>query len=125
MVEKTLAAASVVARGNVSCGSAELMVNGCSGSSLFQEPNERKPVSCVRFANLVNPPMLTVCAELDGHSDIRPRPGALVESSARSGLSHTSGSSRLSNHDPLYAMLTIERVFVHSAPSVKSFARES
>ena len=34
---------------------------------------------------------------------MRPRPGALVESSSRSGLSHTSVSSRLSNHEPLYA----------------------
>ena len=59
------------------------MVNGWSGSSLLQTPYERKPVSCVRRASLVKPPTLTVCAELDGHSDMRPRPGrstAVVES---------------------------------------------
>ena len=47
------ASASVVARGSASCGSAELMVNGCSGSSLFQKPYETNPVSCVRRANFV------------------------------------------------------------------------
>ena len=69
--------------------------------------------------------MLTVCDEFEGQSDVRPRPGALVESSSRSGLSQISGVSRLSNHEPVYATLSMLRVFVHSAPRVKSFARES
>src|SRR5690349_12476302 len=100
-VEKTLACASAVVRGSGSCGRAELIVNGCSVSSLFHDPNERKPVSWVRCANFLNPPTLTVCAEFDGHNAVRPRPGALVESSRRRGLSQIRGVSRLSNHDPV------------------------
>src|SRR4029453_7532577 len=66
-----------------------------------------------------------VCAEFVGHSAIRPRPGALVESVSWSGLSHTSVSSRLLNHEPLYATRSMFLLFVHSVPIVKSFVRES
>ena len=66
-----------------------------------------------------------VCAEFDGQSAMRPRPGALVESSRRSGLSQTSVSSRLLNHEPSYATRTMPRLFIHSAPTLKSFVRES
>src|SRR5262245_27046035 len=66
-----------------------------------------------------------VCAEFDGHSDVRPRPGAVVESSSRSGLSQTSVGSRLSNHEPLYATRNMFRPLVHSVPTVTSLVRES
>src|SRR4029453_3552887 len=66
-----------------------------------------------------------VCAEFVGHSAIRPRPGALVESVSWSGLSHTSVSSRLLNHEPLYATRSMFLLFVHSEPIVKGFVRES
>src|SRR5215471_7037128 len=56
---------------------------------------------------------------------MRPRPGALVESVSWSGLSHTSVSSRLLNHEPLYATRSMSRLFVHSVPMVKSFVLES
>src|SRR5262245_17679925 len=101
------------------------MVNGCSGSSLLQTPYETNPVTCVRRASLAYPEALSGCAEFDGQRDIRPRPGALVESSSRSGLSHTSVSSWLSNQEPLYATRSMLRPFVHSVPTVKSFACDS
>ena len=82
-------------------------------------------MTCVRRANFTYAAALIVCAELDGQSAMRPRPGALVESSRRSGLSQTSVSSRLLNHEPSYATRTMPRLFVHSAPTLKSFVRES
>ena len=57
-------------------------------------------MSCVRRASLLEPATLKVCAWLLGHNDIRPRPGADEESSMRSGLSQTSVSSLLLNHEP-------------------------
>ena len=71
-----VAEASVVARGSGSCGSALLIVNGISGSSLFAQPKASEPVSCVRRANFVYPAALIVCSELDGHKAIRPCPGS-------------------------------------------------
>jgi hypothetical protein len=38
LVDRTFALASVVARGRAIWGSAELIVNGCSGWSLLQTP---------------------------------------------------------------------------------------
>jgi hypothetical protein len=43
--------ASVEARGSANCGSALLIVNGCSGSLLFAQPNASEPVTCVRRAS--------------------------------------------------------------------------
>ena len=51
VVATVVAEASVVARGNGNCGSALLIVNGSSGSSLFAQPKASEPVSCVRRAN--------------------------------------------------------------------------
>ena len=50
-VATVVAEASAVARGSANCGSALLIVNGSSGSSLFAQPNASEPVSCVRRAN--------------------------------------------------------------------------
>jgi hypothetical protein len=76
------------------------MVNGCSGSSLFQNPYESAPVSCVRVRQLPE--------ARGGHGLRRVRrpqrhaaaPGALVESSRRSGLSQITSSSWLLNQEP-------------------------
>ena len=52
-VENTRASASAVARGSAMTGRAELIVNGCSGSSLLHTPYEKKPVTCVLCASFV------------------------------------------------------------------------
>ena len=57
-------------------------------------------MNCVRFASFLEPATLKVWAWLVGHNDIRPRPGDVELSSRRSGLSQTSVSSLLVNHEP-------------------------
>jgi len=52
-VEKMFASASAVLLGSGSSGSAELIVNGCSGWSLLHMPYDRNPLSCVLRASLV------------------------------------------------------------------------
>ena len=53
VVATVVAEPSAVARGSAICGSAVLIVNGSSGSSLFAQPKASEPVSCVRRANFV------------------------------------------------------------------------
>src|SRR5215471_10853355 len=99
-VEKICASAWALVRGSGIWGSAELIVNGSNGWSWLCEPNEIRPVNCVRWANFAKPAMVTVCAELLGQRDICPRPGAPDASVRLSGLSQMSGLSGLLNHDP-------------------------
>src|SRR5215510_10044278 len=72
LVAKTRASASAVSLGSASCGNAELMVNGCSGSLFCQSAYEMAPVSCVRCGHLQKPDPITVCAEFDGQRAMRP-----------------------------------------------------
>ena len=51
VVATVVAEASAVSRGSANCGSAVLMVNGSSGSSLFAQPKASEPVTCVRLAS--------------------------------------------------------------------------
>src|SRR4029450_2375394 len=67
--EPTSAPPSPFVRGSAITGSAELIVNGCSGSSLLQSPYEKKPVTWVLCASLLEPPEPLGCGAFNRHRD--------------------------------------------------------